>query len=257
MPGIATIEIPKGWHSGQSADIQEAQYYIVNSPPIVSCIFISYYHLAISYSYEKGTTYIIRWFNDCIAVDMVILVIFHSKLTNLRLCNTHSQHTPWVFHPTGEIMWNPTSHFLLNPLGNGPMMSPSSKLALELLHLAEVGEGPPSPAEIRSSRIPKRGSATPQIDHDSHDMPGPYGPMGLKPSNYMKLWHFKSGLWHCSTGPCELLYRENPSKPLEPSGKYTKMAEWVYAKMARWVYNTSGFERLENRTHKMVQWVYN
>lgn len=26
MPGIATIEIPKAWHSGQSADIQEVQY---------------------------------------------------------------------------------------------------------------------------------------------------------------------------------------------------------------------------------------
>lgn len=182
--------------------------------------------------------YLIRWFKDCIAVDMVILVIFHSICSPLRLFSTHIPSIPHEFFippvksceipPViscwirwGMVPWCPHHR-------NWPWSCsiwPRSGRAL--LHL------------LRSeTRI-----------HDSHDMPGPYGPMGLKPSNYMKLWHFKSGLWHCGTGLYELLYRENPSKPLEPSGKYTKMAQWVYAKMARWVYNTSGFELLENRTH--------
>lgn len=190
--------------------------------------------------------HLIRRFNDCIAVDMVILVIFHSKLTFAALQHTFPAY-PMSF--SSHHWWNHVkSHqsFLDESAGDCPheihhrnwpwscSIWPRSGRAL--LHLLKFVADP-------------CGSSIPRLTMTSMTC---QGPMGLKPSNY---GIFSCGLWHCGTGLYEL--RENPSKPVEPSGKSTKMAEWVYAKMARLVYNTSGFELLENRTHKMVQWVYN
>ena len=190
--------------------------------------------------------HLIRRFNDCIAVDRVILVIFHSKLTFAALQHRFPAY-PMSF--SSHHWWNHVkSHqsFLDESAGNGPheihhrnwpwscSIWPRSGRAL--LHLLKFVADP-------------CGSSIPRLTMTSMTC---QGPMGLKPSNY-------GILIVCYDIAVPGLYelRENPWKPLEPSGKCTKMAEWVYAKMARWVYNASGFELLENRTHKMVQWVYN
>ena len=122
--------------------------------------------------------HLIRRFNDCIAVDRVILVIFHSKLTFAALQHRFPAY-PMSF--SSHHWWNHVkSHqsFLDESAGNGPheihhrnwpwscSIWPRSGRAL--LHLLKFVADP-------------CGSSIPRLTMTSMTC---QGPMGLKPSNY-------------------------------------------------------------------------